>query len=60
MDEGAKMLDPDRWTIFKLHTEEWSLGQRAFAQEYENRIIDSSDKLLPCTVPTGPPSAVAR
>lgn len=47
MDEGAKMLDPDRWTIFKLHTEEWSLGQRAFAQEYENRIIDSSDKLLP-------------
>lgn len=47
MDAGAVTLDPVRWPPFSCYLEEWALGPRAFAQEYENRIIDSTDRLLP-------------
>ena len=47
MDAGAVTLDPLRWPPFACYLEEWALGPRAFAQEYENRIIDSADRLLP-------------
>jgi hypothetical protein len=47
MDEGAITLDPVRWPPFACYLEEWALGPRAFAQEYENKIIDSADRLLP-------------
>ena len=45
--DGRGGRDPIRWPPFACYLEEWALGPRAFAQEYENRIIDSADRLLP-------------